>query len=74
MDEHPHRALPGSVWTTFLALLIAAIALGVLYGTEVISALTFSLAVLGGLLAFVPWAVFHLDVRGLAELRIYRDD
>jgi hypothetical protein len=46
------------------ALLIAATALGVLYGTETISALAFSFAVLGGLLVFVPWAVFHLDVRG----------
>jgi hypothetical protein len=62
------------VWHAFEALVVVGIVLGSLYGTGLVSSAGLLIAMLCVLLAFVPWAVFQLDPRGVTQLRAYRDD
>jgi hypothetical protein len=57
----------------FAMLVVVGIALGSLYGSGLVSGVVLLVAMLCILLAFVPWAVFQLDPRGLTEMRAYRN-
>jgi hypothetical protein len=68
------RPLPIQIWHAFEALVALGVALGSLYGAGLVSGAVLLVAMLCILLAFVPWAVFQLDPRGLTDLRAYRND
>lgn len=73
-NHQDRRPLPRQVWHAFGALVVGGIVLGSLYGAGLVSGAGLLVAMLCLLLAFVPWAVFQLDPRGLTELRSYKND
>lgn len=59
---------PGDLIPTIVGLLISGVFLGAFYGLGLVSGLVLDLVFFGVLVVFVPWAVWKLDPRELAEL------
>jgi hypothetical protein len=67
-------SLPDRVISATVMLAIAGLCLGLLYGLDLISILVLDAIFFGALVLFVPWAVWKLDPRALAEFRDSSDD
>jgi hypothetical protein len=52
---------------TIVGLLISGVFLGAFYGLGLVSGVVLDLVFFGALVVFVPWAVWKLDPRALAE-------
>lgn len=60
-------SLPDEVISAIVMLAVAGLCIGVLYGLDLISILVVDAIFFGALVLFVPWAVWKLDPRALAE-------
>ncbi|HEX6227878.1 MAG TPA: hypothetical protein VFZ41_00250 [Solirubrobacterales bacterium] len=74
MRERRVIGLPEGFAITYVSLLAIGVVVGALVGLGAISPVSF-VAIVGAVLTmFVPWAVLHLDPRGLAGQKSYRGD
>lgn len=72
MNGQPSRALPDSVSTVFLALLLVGGVVGFLSGAGVLSGAGLAVFIFTALAVFVPWAIWKLNPDGLSEESAYR--
>ncbi len=67
MKNSDPTSIPDSVILVIVALLVAGVCLGTLYGLDLISVLVLDALFFGALVIFVPWAVWKLDPGDLTK-------
>lgn len=72
MNSRP-RDLPDAVWNAFFVLILICALIGILCGLGLFSGVALAVFMGGTILAFVIWAVLHIDPGALAEEPDYRD-